>query len=155
MRPGLWPTGFEVPGAEWATVWGSDEWQRSAEFHRRDLDKRLVLIPLADEVTIVSRSDDRTDGGVGDGTTTGGTGEWFARSTVRIALAVFGVVLLLFALGQAAGVDLLGAVADALSTQVGRWLAVAVFALLLIAVAVRGFGAWSSRGSTGDRERDR
>lgn len=67
-------------------------------------------------------------------------GEWFAASTLRIGLAIIGIFLLLFALGQAVGVPLLGMVADALATRVGRWLAVAVFALLLIVVAMRGVG---------------
>lgn len=70
----------------------------------------------------------------------GGAPEWFAASALRIGLAIIGFVLLLFALGQAVGLDLLGLVADALDTQIGRWLAVAVFALVLIAVALRGFG---------------
>lgn len=75
----------------------------------------------------------------------GGAAEWFATSALRIGLAVVGFVLLLFALGQAVGLDLLGLVADALDTQVGRWLAVAVFALVLIVVALRGF---STRAET-------
>lgn len=70
--------------------------------------------------------------------------EWFVASTFRIGLAILGLVLLLFALGQAVGVPLLSMLGDALSTRVGRWLAVAVFALLLIVVALRGFGPWSS-----------
>lgn len=69
----------------------------------------------------------------------GGTAEWFAASTLRIALAIVGFIVLLFALGQAAGVDLLGMVADALDTAIGRWLVVALFGLLLIALALRGF----------------
>lgn len=69
----------------------------------------------------------------------GGVAEWFAASALRIGLAVIGFVLLLFALGQAVGLDLLGLVVDALNTEVGRWLAVAVFALVLIVVALRGF----------------
>lgn len=77
-------------------------------------------------------------------------GEWFAESTLRIALGVFGFVLLLFALGQAVGIDLLGMVVDALSTQMGRWLVVAFFALAIIVVAVRGFAP----GSTTESERE-
>lgn len=68
---------------------------------------------------------------------------WFAASTLRVALAFVGIVLLLFALGQAVGLDLLGMVADALATEVGRWMLVAVFALVLILLAVRGFGTAS------------
>lgn len=66
-------------------------------------------------------------------------GEYFAESTLRVSLAVVGFILLLFALGQAIGIDLLGTIVDALNTQMGRWLVVAFFAILLIALAVRGF----------------
>lgn len=66
-------------------------------------------------------------------------GAWFAASTFRVALALLGLVLLLFALGRAVGVDLLGLVVEGLQTQIGRWLAVAVFALAIIAIALRGF----------------
>lgn len=84
--------------------------------------------------------------GAGQGGQQAGNGiaEWFVASTFRIGLAILGLVLLLFALGQALGVPLLDMVGDALSTRVGRWLAVAVFALLLIVVALRGFGSRSS-----------
>ena len=68
-----------------------------------------------------------------------GSSEYFAESTLRVSLAVVGFVLLLFALGQAIGIDLLGTIVDALNTQIGRWLVVAFFAILLIALAVRGF----------------
>lgn len=80
-------------------------------------------------------------------------GEWFAESTLRIALAVFGFVLLLFALGQAVGIDLLGMVVDALTTRMGRWLVVAFFALAIILIAVRGFD-WSATTES-ERETDR
>lgn len=71
----------------------------------------------------------RSDGVVG----------WFAESTVRVALAVLGVLLLLFAVGQMVGLDILGSIADALETEFGRWLLIAIFALLLIIIALRGF----------------
>jgi hypothetical protein len=66
------------------------------------------------------------------------TSDWLAKTGLLFGLAVVGFVLLLFALGQAVGFDLLGLVADALSSQTGRWLVVALFALLLIGVAERG-----------------
>lgn len=66
----------------------------------------------------------------------------FARGIVRLGPVVLGTVLLLFALGQAFGLDLLGMVADFLATQTGQWLAVAFFALVLIGVAA---GGWRSR----------
>lgn len=65
--------------------------------------------------------------------------DWLAASTLRVALTVFGFVLLLFAIGQAVGLDLLGMVVEALDTNAGRWLVVAFFGLLLIALALRGF----------------
>ncbi len=68
---------------------------------------------------------------------------WVAASTLRVGLALVGLVLLLFALGQVAGLDLLGMVVDALSSPVGRWLVVAFFALVIIAIAARGFGTGS------------
>lgn len=71
----------------------------------------------------------------------GGLAEWFAESTVRVVLAFFGVVLLLFAVGQMVGFDILGAIADALDTAIGRWLLVGVFGLILIMIALRGFYA--------------
>lgn len=64
---------------------------------------------------------------------------FFAHGIVRIGLVVLGTVLLLFALGQAFGFDLLGAVAEFLTTETGRWLAVAFFALVLISVAAGGW----------------
>lgn len=100
----------------------------------------------------------RTGGGANDETVDRGrterAGEWFAESTLRIALAVFGFVLLLFALGQAVGIDLLGMVVSALSTQMGRWLLVAFFALAIIVIAVRGFGPSSSSPPERETERE-
>lgn len=66
------------------------------------------------------------------------TERWFANATVRLGLTLIGLVLLLFALGQAFGLPLLDVVADALTTHTGAWLAVAFFALLLIVAAQRG-----------------
>lgn len=64
--------------------------------------------------------------------------DWFASTAVRAGLTVIGLVLLLFALGQAVGLPLLGMVADAVSSQTGQWLVVAFFAILLIAAAQKG-----------------
>lgn len=76
------------------------------------------------------RTDDRSRGD-------GGFGDWFASSAVRIGLTLIGVVLLVFAVGQAVGLPLLEMAADALATQTGRWLMVAFLAILLIAAAQR------------------
>jgi hypothetical protein len=111
----------------------------------------------------MSRTGGRTNDDAAEQTHTQRAGEWFAESTLRIALAVFGFVLLLFALGQAVGIDLLGMVVGALTTQMGRWLLVAFFALAIILIAVRGFD-WgtsgasereSDRGGSADRDRNR
>ncbi|WP_266076724.1 hypothetical protein [Haladaptatus caseinilyticus] len=67
-----------------------------------------------------------------------GSSNWLAKTGLMSGLAVIGFVLLLFALGQAVGFDLLGLFAEAVSSQTGRWLVVALFALLLIGVAERG-----------------
>lgn len=69
--------------------------------------------------------------------------DWFASSTFRIGLVLVGVFLLLAALGQLSGIDILGGTVDLLGTEVGRWLLVAVVAIALIAVAVHGFGGRS------------
>jgi hypothetical protein len=64
--------------------------------------------------------------------------EWFASTAVRAGLTVIGLVLLLFALGQAVGLPLLELVASALTSQTGQWLVVAFFAVLLIGAAQKG-----------------
>ena len=98
---------------------------------------------------------DRTDRRRGDQSPTGRTVEtrtdadgtrprdsglsgWFANATARIGITIVGFALLLFALGQAVGADLLGLAVDAVTSQTGRWLVVAAFALLLIVGAQRG-----------------
>lgn len=63
---------------------------------------------------------------------------WFASAALRTGLIIVGFVLLLFALGQAVGFNLLDLVIDAATSPMGRWIVVAIFALLLIAVAGRG-----------------
>lgn len=61
------------------------------------------------------------------------------QSILRIGLAILGFVLLLYALGQAIGIDLIGEMAAFFATSTGQWLAVAFFALLLILLSVRGW----------------
>lgn len=63
---------------------------------------------------------------------------WLASAAVRFGLTLIGIVVLVFALGQAVGLDLLGLLAEAVTSETGRWLVVAFFALLLVAVAQRG-----------------
>ena len=64
--------------------------------------------------------------------------DWFADAAIRAGLMVIGVVLLLFALGQAVGLPLLELASAALTSQTGQWLVVAFFAVLLIGAAQRG-----------------
>lgn len=66
------------------------------------------------------------------------TTDWFANTAVRAGLTIIGVILLLFALGQAVGLPLLDLVTDAVTSQTGQWLVVAFFAILLIAAAQKG-----------------
>lgn len=64
--------------------------------------------------------------------------EWLASTTVWVGVGGIGIVLLLFALGQAVGIPLLSMAAEAVSSQTGRWLVVALFALALVGLAERG-----------------
>ena len=65
--------------------------------------------------------------------------EWVALSTLRVGLGIIGFTLLLFALGQVIGLNLLELLVSGLTSHLGRWLIVALLAVLLIALAVRGF----------------
>ncbi|PSP62762.1 hypothetical protein BRC77_08995 [Halobacteriales archaeon QH_8_64_26] len=98
----------------------------------RDVTEQRVAVEGRDQ-----RS--RADGGAGAANRGAGVTEWFASTALRAALAVVGVVVLLFALGQLVGIDLLGLAAEALSSELGRWSLIAVFGLLLIGLAQRGF----------------
>ena len=62
-----------------------------------------------------------------------------ASSTVRIGILLLGVILLLYASGQAMGIDVLAMISEQLNTQEIRWLIVAFFALVMISIALRGF----------------
>jgi|GEM_PF-2732475 len=67
-----------------------------------------------------------------------GAAGWFASAALRTGIVTVGFVLFLFALGQAVGFNLLDLFIAAVTSQTGRWLVVAVFALLLIAAAGKG-----------------
>lgn len=64
---------------------------------------------------------------------------WFTETLVRTAVAVFGVALLLLALGQLVGVNLLSIVGEFLASGVGVWLIIAFFAMLLIVAASKSW----------------
>lgn len=61
-----------------------------------------------------------------------------ANAAIRFGLVLVGFVLFLFALGQAVGFGLLDLFIEAVTSQTGRWLVVALFGLVLIALAQRG-----------------
>lgn len=101
--------------------------------------------------THMTPPDDRTDGRNQRSTNTqqGGTTQdaqqehadaagWFASATLRTGVILIGFVLFLFALGQAVGFPLLDLFIEAVTSPTGRWIVVAIFALLLIAAASRG-----------------
>lgn len=66
--------------------------------------------------------------------------EVVAASTVRVLLGVLGILLLLFAIGQVVGIDAMAMLSDALATPEARWMLVALFAIVMIVLAIRGFG---------------
>lgn len=64
---------------------------------------------------------------------------WFTETLVRTAVAVFGVALVLLALGQIAGIELLQIVGDFLTSSIGAWLLIAFFGLLLVVAASKSW----------------
>ncbi|WP_255169737.1 hypothetical protein [Natrononativus amylolyticus] len=64
---------------------------------------------------------------------------------MQTIVAIVGLVVVLFAVGQALGADLLGMLANALATQTGQWLAVAFIALLVVGAAMRAMAFTRAR----------
>lgn len=64
-------------------------------------------------------------------------GAWFTTTIFQTGVAIVGLIAVLFALSMAIGIDLLGMLADALSTQTGQWLAIAFVIILLTGAAIR------------------
>ena len=87
----------------------------------------------------MSDSDTEPSGRSRDGSRGEETVEAIAESTLRIVLLVLGLLLLFYAVGQAVGFDVLALLSEALATPAARWMIVAFFALILIAMAIRGF----------------
>lgn len=83
----------------------------------------------------------REAGSAGDrsGEEESGMAEWFAVTTLRVGLTLVGLLLLLFALGQAFAIDLIGLVVAALADPTAQWLVIALFGLAIIFVAQRAF----------------
>lgn len=64
--------------------------------------------------------------------------DWLASSALRASIVIVGFLLFLFAIGQAVGLELLDMFIDAITSQTGRWLIVAAFALVLIFIGQQG-----------------
>lgn len=58
-------------------------------------------------------------------------------TVMQIVVAIVGLVVVLFALGRAIGADLLGMTAQALATQTGQWLVIAIVAFIGMGAAMR------------------
>lgn len=68
-----------------------------------------------------------------------------ASTAMQTLVAVVGLVVVLFAVGQAVGADLLGMIASVLATHTGQWLAVAVIALIVVGAALRAMALTRAR----------
>lgn len=77
----------------------------------------------------------RDDGGIDDSV------ELVATSTVRVGFLALGFLILLYAIGQIVGVNLLGALSTVLDSHEVRWMIIAFFGVVLITLALRGFKA--------------
>lgn len=64
---------------------------------------------------------------------------WFTETMVRTVVAIFGVALVLLALGQIAGVPLLEIVADFITSGIGAWVLIAFFGMLLLVAASKSW----------------
>lgn len=69
---------------------------------------------------------------------------WFTETAVRGGIALLGVVLVLFAVGQIVGIELLGSLVDFLTSSLGAWLIVGLLGVLLIVAASRSWNLTSS-----------
>lgn len=64
---------------------------------------------------------------------------WFTETFLRAAIALIGVVLLLVAVGQMAGVDTFSIIGSILASDLAQWGAVALFGLLLVVAASKSW----------------
>lgn len=74
-----------------------------------------------------------------------GPGAWIASTLVQTMIALVGLVVVLFAVGRAFGVDFLGMLGDALTTHTGQWLAIASVALIVVVATLRAMRLRRSR----------
>lgn len=64
---------------------------------------------------------------------------WFTETFLRAGIALIGVVLLLVAVGQMAGVDTFSIIGSILSSNLAQWGAVAIFGILLVIAASKSW----------------
>lgn len=67
--------------------------------------------------------------------------EFVATSTVRVGFLALGFLILLYAVGQILGMNVLGMLSDVLDSHEVRWMIIAFFGVVLITLAFRGFNA--------------
>lgn len=91
---------------------------------------------------------DRTRGAeppASDGVSTGDRiAGWFTETAVRGGIALLGVALVLLAVGQIVGIEILGNLVEFLTSSLGAWLIVGLLGLLLIVAASRSWNLTSS-----------
>jgi hypothetical protein len=66
-------------------------------------------------------------------------GSWFTETLVRAGILVIGVAVLLFAIGQAVGANLLEPMAEFFASGTGAWFVVAFLALLVMVAATKSW----------------
>lgn len=66
-------------------------------------------------------------------------GSWFTETIVRAGILVVGVAVMIFAIGQAVGANLLGPLAEFFTSGTGAWFVVAFLALLVVVAATKSW----------------
>ena len=81
----------------------------------------------------------RAQRGQAPNSTTEEVGSWFTETLVRAGILVIGVAVMIFAIGQAVGANLLGPLADFFTSGTGVWFVVAFLALLVMVAATKSW----------------
>ena len=71
--------------------------------------------------------------------TTEEVGGWFTETIVRAGILVIGVAVMLFAIGQAVGANLVEPLAEFFTSGTGAWFVVAFIALLVMVAATKSW----------------
>ena len=71
--------------------------------------------------------------------TTEEVGGWFTETIVRAGILVIGVAVMLFAIGQAVGANLVEPIAEFFTSGTGAWFVVAFLALLVMVAATKSW----------------